>query len=182
MSQFQYYISKGGKTVGPCTLDDLRSYLAYGSVQVHDLALRDGETDWRPLLQLDELRLHEGADFVQDITRRQRVARYREYEKVPLPKRSGWVLREMLIGFFFFPPKLWRASASVLQGRVYRPEANADGFLKHWPRWVEFFVQFMLIVNAAVWILLLWVITMNAMPLVREMVDLAKTGAADLKN
>lgn len=177
----QYFLSKSGKTVGPCTLDDLRSYLAYGSVQVSDLAMRDGETEWRPLTELKELRLHEGADFVQDITRRQRVARYREYDKVPLPKRSGWVLREMLIGFFFFPPKLWHAASSVLQGRVYRPAVNEDGFLKHWPRWVEIIVQMVLVVNVLLWTALLWVVTSNAMPLVREMVDLAKTGAADLK-
>ena len=98
----QYFLSKGGKTVGPCTLDDLRSYLAYGSVKASDLVMRDGETQWKPLLDLGELRLHEGEDFVQDITRRQRVARYRDYDKVPLPKRGGWVLREMLVGFFFF--------------------------------------------------------------------------------
>jgi hypothetical protein len=178
----QYFLSKSGKTVGPCTLDDLRSYLAYGSVKVSDLVMRDGEQDWQQLMELKELKLHEGADFVQDITRRQRVARYREYEKVPLPKRSGWVLREMLVGFFFFPPKLWRASSSVLQGRVYRRAVNEDGFLKHWPRWVEIIVQMVLVVNVLLWIALLWVVTSNAMPLVREMVDLAKTGAADLKN
>jgi uncharacterized protein involved in cysteine biosynthesis len=39
-----------------------------------------------------------------------------------------------------------------------------------------------LVVNVLLWIALLWVVTSNAMPLVREMVDLAKTGAADLKN
>lgn len=178
----QYFLSKGGKTVGPCTLDDLRSYLAYGSVKVSDLVMRDGDTQWQQLVELGELRLNEGADFVQDITRRQRVVRYREYDKVPLPKRGGWVLKEMLLGFFFFPPKLWRASASVLQGRVYRSTANAEGFLKHWPRWVDWFVQLMLVVNAALWILMLWFVTSRAMPLVREMVDLAKTGAADLKN
>jgi len=177
----QYFLSKGGKTVGPCTLDDLRSYLAYGSVADRDLVRRQDEEDWRELRQLEELQLDQGMDFVQDITRKRRVARYRDYEKVPLPKRAGWVLKEMAVGFFFFPRRLWRAAASVLQERIYRRAADEAGFLKCWPRWVEYLVQFMLIVNAAVWLLLLWIITSNSMPIVREVVKLMKTGIADLQ-
>lgn len=178
----QYFLTKSGKTVGPCTLDDLRSYLAYGSVRDSDLTMRAGEQVWMPLRQLEELQLDQGTESLQEITRRRRVVRYREYEKVPLKQRGGWVLQEMLLGFLFFPPKLWRASASVFQERIYRRSADQEGFLRHWPSWVETVVQVMLIVNAAVWLLMLWLLTSNAMPIIRELVGLMKTGIADLQS
>lgn len=178
----QYFLTKSGKTVGPCTLDDLRSYLAYGSVRDSDLTMRAGEQVWMPLRQLEELQLDQGTESLQEITRRRRVVRYREYEKVPLKQRGGWVLQEMLLGFFFFPPKLWRASASVFQERIFRRDADQEGFLKYWPRWVETLVQILLIVNAVAWVLLIWVVTNNAMPIVRELVGLLKTGISDIQN
>ncbi len=178
----QYFLTKSGKTVGPCTLDDLRSYLAYGSVRDSDLTMRAGEQVWMPLRQLEELQLDQGTESLQEITRRRRVVRYREYEKVPLKQRGGWVLQEMILGFLFFPPKLWRASASVFQERIYRRSADQEGFLRHWPSWVETVVQVMLIVNAAIWLLMLWLLTSNAMPIIRELVGLLKTGIADLQS
>lgn len=178
----QYFLTKSGKTVGPCTLDDLRSYLAYGSVRDSDLTMRAGEQVWMPLRQLEELQLDQGTESLQEITRRRRVVRYREYEKVPLKQRGGWVLQEMILGFLFFPPKLWRASASVFQERIFRRSADQEGFLRHWPNSVETVVQIMLIVNAAVWLLMLWLLTSNAMPIVRELVGLMKTGIADLQS
>jgi hypothetical protein len=108
--------------------------------------------------------------------------RYREYEKVPLKQRGGWVIQEMLLGFLFFPPKLWRISATVFQERIFSRAADPEGFLKSWPRWVETVVQIMLIVNAVVWVLMLWLLTSNAMPIVRELVGLLKTGIADLQS
>lgn len=177
----QYFLTKSGKTVGPCTLDDLRSYLAYGSVRDSDLTMRAGEEVWMPLRQLEELQLDQSADSLQEITRRRRVVRYREYEKVPVKQRSGWVLQEMLLGFFFFPPKLWRVSATVFQERIFRRSVDQEGFLTYWPKWVETVMQILLIVNAAVWLLLLWLLTSNAMPIVRELVGLMKTGISDLQ-
>jgi GYF domain 2 len=177
----QYFLTKSGKTVGPCTLDDLRSYLAYGSVRDSDLTMRAGEEVWMPLRQLEELQLDQGTDSLQEITRRRRVVRYREYEKVPLKQRSGWILQEILLGFFFFPPKLWRASASVLQERIYRRGADQEGFLKYWPRWVETLVQILLIVNAIVWVVAVAYVATHALPIVRELVGLMKTGISDLQ-
>jgi hypothetical protein len=177
----QYFLTKSGKTVGPCTLDDLRSYLAYGSVRDSDLTMRAGEGVWIPLRQLEELQLDQTAESLQEITRRRRIVRYREYEKVPVKQRAGWVLKEMLLGFLFFPPKLWRASATVFQERIFRRSADQEGFLTYWPKWVETGVQILLIINAAVWLLLLWLLTSNAMPIVRELVGLMKTGISDLQ-
>lgn len=177
----QYFLSKGGKTVGPCHLDDLRSYLAYGSVKDTDLVMRQGESEWQQLRVLEELQLEHGMDFVQDITRKRRVARYREYEKVPPKQRSGLILQQMIVGFLFFPPKLWKAAASVFQDRIYRRAKDEAGFLRYWPRWVEFVMQVLLIMNAALWLLLLWILTHNTMPIVRELVKLLKTGLSDLQ-
>jgi hypothetical protein len=178
----QYFLTKSGKTVGPCTLDDLRSYLAYGSVRDCDLTMRAGEQVWMPLRQLEELQLDQGTESLQEITRRRRIVRYREYEKVPLKQQSGWAIQELLLGFLFFPPKLWRASAIVFQERIFRRKADEEGFLTYWPRWVETVVQIMLIVNAVVWVLMLWLVTSHAMPIVRELVGLLKTGIADLQS
>jgi len=178
----QYFLTKSGKTVGPCTLDDLRSYLAYGSVRDSDLTMRADEQVWMPLHQLEELQLEQGTESLQEITRRRRVVRYRDYEKVPLKQRGGWVLQEMLLGFFFFPPKLWHASAKVFQERIFRRDTDQEGFLKYWPRWVEILIQMLLIINAIAWVMLIWVVTSNAMPIVSELVGLLKTGISDLQS
>jgi hypothetical protein len=177
----QYFLTKSGKTVGPCTLDDLRSYLAYGSVKDCDLTMRAGEQVWMPLRQLEELQLDQSAESLHEITRRRRIVRYREYERVPIKQRGGTVLQELLLGFLFFPPKLWRASATVFQERIFRRTTDEEGFLTYWPRWVETVVHFLLIVNAVVWVLMLWFLTSNAMPIMRELVGLLKTGIADLQ-
>ena len=178
----QYFLTKSGKTVGPCTLDDLRSYLAYGSVRDSDLTMRAGEEVWMPLRQLEELQLDQGTESLQEITRRRRVARYREYEKVPLKQRSGLVLQEVLLGFLFFPPKLWRASATVFQERVFRRASDQEGFLKYWPRWVETLMQIMLIVNAIVWVAAVAYIATHTLPIARELAGLLKTGIADIQS
>jgi hypothetical protein len=36
-----YYIAKGQKTLGPCSKDDLRNFLAYGSIRDSDLVKRE---------------------------------------------------------------------------------------------------------------------------------------------
>jgi hypothetical protein len=178
----QYFLTKSGKTVGPCSLDDLRSYLAYGSVHDSDLTMRAGEDVWMPLHQLEELHLDRGTDSLQEITRRRRVVRYREYEKVPPKQRSGMVVRELLLGFFFFPPKLWRAAGNVLQERIYLRSSDEDGFLKYWPRWVQVIVQILLIVNAIAWVILITYIATHALPIAQEIMGLMKTGISDLQS
>ena len=50
-----YYIAKGQKTLGPCSKDDLRNFLAYGSIRDSDLVKREDEEQWRPVSTLLEL-------------------------------------------------------------------------------------------------------------------------------
>ncbi len=177
----EFYIKKGGKSLGPCTLDDLRTYLAYGSARDADLVMRAGESAWMPLRELPEFRDQGIEELASEITRRRRVARYRDYEKVPPARRSGVVLGRIILGFLFFPPLLWKASAAVFQDRIYTAEADESGFLKPWPTWVSNVLYPLLVINAVVWVIGLWVLFSQAAPLAREIIQVFKSGAADLQ-
>jgi hypothetical protein len=84
-----YYIAKGQKTLGPCTLDDLRNFLAYGSISHGDLVMRDGEDHWHPVASLQEMAAPEDVPEARErsassLLPRRRTVRYRDYERVPL--------------------------------------------------------------------------------------------------
>jgi hypothetical protein len=152
-----YYITKGKKTVGPCTLDDLHGYIAYGSVRDSDLVRREGATEWTPLRQLEELQLDAShTATARNNTTRRRLARYRDYARVPPSQRSGIVKKRLLLGFFLFPPLLWRGSTAVFQDRVYSEKKDSKGYLLFWPKWCELLVTVLLVINSLVWTVLLW--------------------------
>ena len=93
--QALYYIARGQKTLGPCSKDDLRNFLAYGSIKDSDLVKREHEEQWRPVSTLLELHA-EGqisADGLTARPSRRRVARYRDYDRVPYSQRGGAVRR-----------------------------------------------------------------------------------------
>lgn len=176
-----YYISKGQKTVGPCTLDDLYSYIAYGSVRESDLVRREGTSAWEPLSSLEELQLEAG-DQARDITSRRRTARYRDYAKVPQNRRAGVILGQLIWGFLLFPPLLWKAAIAIFQDRIYSSQKDAKGYLLFWPRWVEFLVSGLLVVNGLIWATLIWLVWKEAFPVAREMTKLFSTGINDLQD
>jgi hypothetical protein len=178
----EYYISKKGKTAGPCSLDDLRNYLAYGSLRSNDLVMRAGDSSWTPLRMLPEFQNEDEEAMVSQVTQRRRVARYRDYHKVPPALRSGVVIRRLLSGFLFFPPLLWQAASSVFQERIFRKVTDEHGFLKTWPRWVEKLVYPMLVLNAAVWLILIWTLTSRFMPILRELAGVFRDGMTDLRS
>lgn len=164
-----YYISKGQKTVGPCSLDDLHGYIAYGSVRDSDLVRREGATEWTPLHQLAELQLDGGNPATsRNITTRRRTARYRDYQRVPQNQRSGRVLGRLLLGFLFFPPALWRGASSVYQDRVYSSKKDDKGYLMHWPQWCDRVVTVMLVINSFLWVGLIWLAWREAAPFLSE--------------
>jgi hypothetical protein len=176
----QFYLCKGSKTIGPCTLDDLRSFLAYGSVTETDLVQRGGDPDWRPLRQLQELAsISEGGAAILPP---RRVARYRDYEKVPDPQRSGWVLQRLIIGFLLFPPHLWQGAIAVFQNRIHSRRTDGHGYLTTWPRRVEVVAAVLLVVNSILWWLALLWVRDHAQPLVRELLMLFRTGLLDLQD
>lgn len=148
-----YYIAKGQKTLGPCSKDDLRNFLAYGSIRDSDLVKRDDEEQWRPVSSLLELHMA-GQVLADGLTVkpvRRRVARYRDYNRVPYHQRGGVVLRRMIFGFLLFPPSLWRAAVSLYSDHIFRKRKDENGYLKIWGRWVEVLITGMIIVNALAW-------------------------------
>lgn len=178
-----YYISKGQKVVGPCTLDDLYSYIAYGSVRDSDLVRREGNSEWTPLRALEELQLdsHDPAT-AREITARRRTARYRDYTKVPENRRAGVVLNRLVWGFLFFPPLLWKAAISIFQDRIFTKKADERGFLLHWPRWVEPLASVLIVVNGLLWTTMIWWVWRESTPIARELATVLTTGIADLQD
>lgn len=148
-----YYIAKGQKTLGPCSKDDLRNFLAYGSIRDSDLVKREDEEQWRPVSSLLELQM-EGqvvADGLTVLPTRRRVARYRDYDRVPYNQRGGTVLRRLFMGFFFFPPLLWLAAVALYTDHIFRRKKDENGYLIVWGRWVEVLATVLIILNALAW-------------------------------
>jgi hypothetical protein len=178
-----FYLTKGSKTVGPCTLDDVRNYLAYGSVSSNDLVKRAGESGWTPLRQLQELTQNEGeVTSVEVVAGRRRTARYRDYERVPDEHRGDRVLAKMIWGFLFFPPLLWQAAISIYQGRIFSRAKDEHGYLLTWSRRPEITVSVLMVVNFLIWWWgILWLCD-HGSPLARDLLALTKTGLADLQD
>lgn len=178
-----YYISKGQKVVGPCTLDDLYSYIAYGSVRDSDLVRREGATEWTQLRKLEELQLNPTDPTTsKEITVRRRTARYRDYAKVPEDRRAGVVLTRLIWGFLLFPPLLWKGAISVFQDRIYSAKTDERGYLLSWPRWIEPVVSGMLVLNGLLWASLVWWVCHEATPLARELSSFVSTSITDLQD
>jgi hypothetical protein len=51
-SDRRYTIGRGDQKYGPYTLEEVRSYVAQGSIAPSDLVWTEGMTDWRPLSEL----------------------------------------------------------------------------------------------------------------------------------
>lgn len=166
-----YYIAKGQKTLGPCSKDDLRNFLAYGSIRDSDLVKRDDEEQWRPVSSL--LELHVAGEILADGLTvkplRRRVARYRDYNRVPNDQRGGVVLRRMILGTLFMPPLLWWAAVSLYSDHIFSTQKDEHGYLKKWPRWVEVLVTVLIIVNALAWWIALSYASMIIGPAIREL-------------
>lgn len=179
----QFYISKGQKTIGPCTLDDVRSFVVYGSIKESDLIRREGESDWTPVRHLGELAPKEGEPPTsRDLGIPRRTARYREYEKVPTRRQAGWVLRRLIFGFLLFPPLLWKGVMAVYQQKIYSRNKNEHGYLLIWPRWVEGAATVLLLVNTVAWSAGIWWVSQRAAPLSHDLVAMCSTAMTDLQD
>lgn len=174
-----YYIAKGQKTLGPCTLDDLRNFLAYGSIQHGDLVMRDGEKQWHPVASLIEIAMAGEKDAPEEkgalgFLPRRRTVRYRDYDRVPRDQRGGVVLRWLVLGFLIFPPLLWRAAVSIYSHPVFSSQADENGYLRVWPRWPEMAVTLMIVLNGILW----WALIVHgyewAAPFLREFKEASK--------
>ena len=181
-----YYIAKGQKTLGPCTLDDLRNFLAYGSISQGDLVMRDGEQQWHPVASLQEIAAPEDAPEARErsaagLLPRRRTVRYREYERVPLDQRAGKVLAWLTLGFLIFPPLLWRAAHAIFSTRIFRRRTDENGYLICWPRWVEVLTTVLIVINGIAWLSLIAIAWSHARPLVRDMMGAFGEGLNSVK-
>ncbi|MBL9183128.1 MAG: DUF4339 domain-containing protein [Verrucomicrobiaceae bacterium] len=181
-----YYIAKGQKTLGPCSLDDLRNFLAYGSISHGDLVMRDGEQQWHPVASLHEIAAEDAPESREQsssgLLPRRRTVRYRDYERVPLEQREDQVLMWLAAGFVIFPPLLWRAAHAIFSARIFRRRADENGYLTCWPRWVEALTTALIVINGIAWMSLLAVAWSKAGPLVREMMGAFGEGMNSVKS
>jgi hypothetical protein len=147
-----FHISKGGIKSGPCRPEDLRDYLAYGSLRETDLVMREGESQWIAVGQVPELRDASGGGEAR------RVMRYREIEDVPPPLRARSIVSRLVLGFLI-PPLLWMTAATVFSSPVYSEKKDTAGFLKLWPATRKRVVAALVVINLLVWVgAILWLV------------------------
>jgi hypothetical protein len=181
-----YYIAKGQKTLGPCTLDDLRNFLAYGSISHGDLVMRDGEQQWQPVASLWEMADREDGPEARERgvsgpMPRRRTVRYRDYDRVPKEQRAGNVLMWLSLGFLIFPPLLWRAAHAIFSERIFSRKADENGYLACWPRWVEALTTVLIVINGIAWLSLIAMAWNHAAPVIREMMGAFGEGLNSVK-
>jgi hypothetical protein len=179
-----YYIARGRKTLGPCTLDDLRNYLAYGSVSPGDLVRRGEDSQWHAVSSV--LRQSEVEGAVQNPLGAiheppRRTVRYRDYHRVPPEQQSGVVIKWMVLGFLLFPPLLWRAAVSIYSQRIFQRAQDAGGYLLHWPRWVEPLVTVLIMVNALLVMSLSYALWHAISPLMHDFLEAMKGATGTLR-
>lgn len=181
-----YYIAKGQKTLGPCTLDDLRNFLAYGSIQKGDLVMRDGDQQWHPVASVIEIVGDAGsteqAGKTSHTSPRRRTVRYRDYERVPRDQRAGQMVKWMIVGFLFFPPLLWRAAVSIYSQSIYSRRTNEDGYLLFWSRRPEVLVTILIMVNAILWWALVMFVVDAGAPFFRDFMDAMRAFSSGMKD
>lgn len=194
MDATEFFIFRHGKPHGPCSLDELKAYLAYGSLKPNELVGVAGSDQWLPVGELlapppaepeeeptnlwERLQLwwqrrsnREEAAPTDLISQRRRAVRYRDWDKVPLGVRSGVVFWRLVTGFFFFPPRLWSVCSTVYTQRIIRNKADESGYLKAWPSGVEVVCTLLIIVNALVWWIGLQWLVFKGLPVVQQAVS-----------
>jgi hypothetical protein len=198
-----YFIQRNGRQHGPCTLDEIRSYLSYGSLAATDLVWDQDADQWLPAQQVVNPSGEEGPlgyEFMAEESWKERLAglgkglvglwqrlngagkpnaprrvvRYRDYNRVPQRERASTVLADMFWGTLFFPPRLWAACSTLFTKRVFRNATNDQGYLKELPRFFEALGAVLIVVNALAWALLFhWAWTV-AVPTTMQLVEAVK--------
>ena len=200
--QHHFFLARQGTAHGPLSWTEIQSYLAYGSVRPTDLLSVDGRGDWRRLddwrEEVEAARAQDVDDqepprgfrrigwFVSSIVRalkrdetktevpRRRAVRFREWEHVPKAQRSSSVLWSLVVGFFFFPPRLWATTSRVFAQHIFRPVSDDAGFLKIWPRSADTVCALLVVVNIAWWIVLTVLFQQHVLPILRIAIETVK--------
>ena len=170
-----FYVSKKGKTIGPCTADEVHNFLLYGSISIEDLIQSEGEEEWVPVMSLPEFQSHIkdsdlGTGEKGKPSIRRRIVRLREYDRVPYPQRGGVVLSGLILGLLN-PIRLWKAAASVYENKIYRRAKDPHGFLKTWAAWTDTAVTLYLIAVLSVWAISAYWVIVKVSPIIREIIQ-----------
>ena len=156
----EYFISRAEKIHGPTAQDEMRTWLAYGSLKPDDLVRRADEEEWFPARLFPEF---SGILSPAEEAKRNRwlpqtkqwqpktAARLRDFRHVTNHQRGGLVIWRLLSGFICRPITFWRAAATVFTNTVYRRAKDEEGYLRIWPRWVEAPVTVLVILHAVLW-------------------------------
>jgi hypothetical protein len=172
-----YFIQHKSRTHGPCTLAEIASYVAYGSLAATDLVWDQAADSWlavKELLTEERVGSDESGVPRAANTGPRRVVRYRDYHKVPHGERAGELLTDMLWGMLFFPPWLWRAAATLFSTRVFRRAKDAEGYLRQLPRALETVAAVMILLNALAWVLMLHWVWQSAMPTLHQLAEVVQ--------
>lgn len=201
-----YYLSRAGRTHGPLTASELEAFMAYGSVKPDDLLRTEESSDWITVGQWqlsiqqpeepdveDSVELPAWKRWLARLTQskaqrqqprapRRRTVRFREWKYVPEEQRSTLVISDLLLGFVFFPPRLWSACSRVFSHHIFRKAVDDAGYLKIWPRWMESVCTTLLFANAVYWIVLVVEFRTHALPFLKEAMGLISEGVRDWSN
>ncbi|MCP5557040.1 MAG: DUF4339 domain-containing protein [Verrucomicrobiaceae bacterium] len=173
-----FYVSKKGKTIGPCTADEVHNLLLYGSISVEDLIQSEGEEEWVPVMSVPEFQSHIkdsdlGSPKKGKPNIRRRIVRLREYDRVPYPQRGGVVLSGLILGLLN-PISLWKSAASVYENKIYRRAKDPQGFLKTWSAWTDTAVTLYLITVLSIWAIAAYWVIVKTTPILREIIETTK--------
>jgi len=166
-----FYVSKNGKTIGPCTADEVHNLLLYGSISIKDLIQHEGEADWVPVMSVPEFQSHiKDADTAGKPSIRRRMVRLRDYDRVPHPQRGGTIIAGLIVGIFN-PLRLWTSAVSVYSHKIYRRAKDAHGFLKTWPGWTDTAVTIYLIGILTLWSVAAYWVIAKTTPIIQEIIQ-----------
>jgi hypothetical protein len=172
-----YYLRKDGKTFGPCSQEDLRNYLLYGSVLPADEVRREGELHFQPLAQMPEFQRRWTWRWPWKRPRRvEGPVRYRDYRTVPPQRRSGAVLRMLVLGLLLFPPRLWSVSLRVWRHQIWGRRRDEQGFLKPWPPFMRWVVLALLLLQCLAILIGLEALIVHGPAMVRKLLQLIYRG------
>jgi hypothetical protein len=203
-SDTSYFLSRAGLTRGPLTASELEAYVAYGSVKPDDLLCTSDAPEWitvREWKQALESRevvaeeveaelptwklwLHRIAVKLQpkslpQHTPRRRAVRFREWKYVPDDQRSTLLIRDLIVGFIFFPPRLWSACSRVFSRHIFRHSTDEAGYLKIWPSAMESVCTVLVFLNAIYWLVLVVEFQTHALPFLKDAAGLVEQGIRD---
>jgi hypothetical protein len=183
VEQTSFYIARSGRTHGPLDWTEIERYFASGSLKPSDLVCAANTEQWQPLSEWQRLasgdmpeameevayadqgwlkrfttklfRRHSAETKCRQVLRR-RIVRYREWDHVPREQRSTTNLRDLIVGFWFWPPRFIAACSRIFTQHIFRRAMDEAGYLKVWSPKVETFCAILIVLHCAWWFFLVY--------------------------